>query len=199
MPSFSDSSFVILSSPHTGFSRVIWKTSSRRFFGNAGRPGLRDFHRQNILNAVRCHLTNVSGFTITSASRHAKNFASATVARRYEAVVRRGLVLRSWNKASCFAEEQILGHQGVARGTEQPDERQQLRILQELERLSTLRTEFLRTTGTLRPFQACSSQTSVIADVTTPNSSFSRRNDSRMPRPTNPSWSVPPGPSDPLR
>jgi transposase InsO family protein len=35
---------------------------------------LHDFHRQNILNAVRCHPTNVAGFTITSASRQSKNF-----------------------------------------------------------------------------------------------------------------------------
>ncbi len=63
IPNFSDSSFAILCSPHVGFSRAIWPISSRRFFGSAGRPGLRDFHRQNILNAVRCHPTKVSGFT----------------------------------------------------------------------------------------------------------------------------------------
>jgi hypothetical protein len=39
---------------------------------------------------------------ITSALRHSKNFASATMARRSEAVVRRGFACRSWNKASCF-------------------------------------------------------------------------------------------------
>ena len=102
MPNFSDSSFAILSSPHVGFSRANWQISSRRCFGSAGRPGLRDFHRQNILNALRCHPTKVSGFTITSASRQSKNFAIATIARRNEAVVRRGLVSRSRNKASCF-------------------------------------------------------------------------------------------------
>jgi hypothetical protein len=102
IPNFSDSSFAILSSPHVGFSRAIWQISSRRFFGSAGRPGLCDFHRQNILNAVRCHPTNVSGFTIASAPRQPKNLASATIARRNEVVVRRGIVLRSWNKAICF-------------------------------------------------------------------------------------------------
>jgi hypothetical protein len=71
-------------------------------FGSAGRPGLRDFHRQNILNAVRCHPTNVSGFTIISALRQLRNLASATIARRNEAVFRCRVVLRSWNKASCF-------------------------------------------------------------------------------------------------
>ena len=56
----------VLSSPQVGFSRAIWRTSSQMFFGSAGRPRLRDLHRQNILNAVRCHLTNVSGFTTYS-------------------------------------------------------------------------------------------------------------------------------------
>jgi ATPase family associated with various cellular activities (AAA) len=99
MPSFSDSSSAILSSPHVGFSWAIRRTSSRTSLGSAGRPGLRDFHRQNILKALRCHLTNVSGFT---ASRQSKNLASATIATRIEAVVRRGLALRSWNMANCF-------------------------------------------------------------------------------------------------
>ena len=101
-PNLSNNSFSILSSPNVGFSRAICLTSSRRFFGRAGRPRLRDFHRQNILNAVRCHLTNVSGFTITSAPRQSKNFASVTIASRNEAVVRRGFVLRSWNQAICL-------------------------------------------------------------------------------------------------
>ena len=102
MPNFSDSSFAILSSPQVGFSQAIWRTSSRILFGSAGRPRLRDCHRQNRLNAVRCHLRNVSGFTITSESRQSRNFASTTIARRKEAVVRRGFALRSWNKASCL-------------------------------------------------------------------------------------------------
>jgi hypothetical protein len=46
-----------------------------------------------------------------------------------------------------FSKEKILGHQGSARGKEQPDERQQLRILQELAFLPAVRTEFLRSTG----------------------------------------------------
>jgi len=79
MPSFSDSSFAILSSPQIGFSWAIWRTSSRIFLGSAGRPRLRDFHRQNIRNAVRCHVMNVSGFAIPSAPRQSKNFASAAI------------------------------------------------------------------------------------------------------------------------
>ena len=42
-----------------------------------------------------------------------------------------------------------LGHQGDTRGKEQPDECQQLRILQELVRLSAVRTEFLRRTAVI--------------------------------------------------
>jgi len=45
-----------------------------------------------------------------------------------------------------FSKEQILGHQRDTGGKEQPDECQQLRILQELVRLSAVRTEFLRRT-----------------------------------------------------
>ena len=102
MPNFSNSSSAILSSPHVGFSRAIWRTSSRRLSGRAGRPRLRDLHRQNIWNAVRCHLRNVSGFTITSASRQSKSRPKATIVARIAAVVFRGLALHSWNRASCL-------------------------------------------------------------------------------------------------
>ena len=99
------------SRPHyVGFSQAIWRTTSRRFFGSAGRPRLR-LPSQNLLNAIRCHPTNVSGFTIASASLQSKNFASATIARRNEAVVRRGLVLRS-AQGKPFSEEQVLCQQG---------------------------------------------------------------------------------------
>jgi hypothetical protein len=87
MPSFTDSSSAILSSPQLGFSWAICRTSFRIFFGSAGRPRLRDFHRQNIRNAVRCHLMNVSDLAIAKALRQSKNLASATIARRNEAVV----------------------------------------------------------------------------------------------------------------
>jgi hypothetical protein len=58
-------------------------------FGSAGWPGSRDFHRQNILNALRSRLTNVSGFMIASAPSPSKNFASVTVVRRVGTIVRR--------------------------------------------------------------------------------------------------------------
>jgi hypothetical protein len=102
MPNFSDNSSAIRPSPHVGFSRAMWRTSSQISFGSSGRPGLRDFHRQNILNALRCHLTNVSGFMIARAPCQSKNFARATIARRVGTVVRRGFALRSRNRAGCF-------------------------------------------------------------------------------------------------
>jgi hypothetical protein len=51
----------------------------RRFFGNGGLPIRRDFHRQNIRKAVRGHLRNVSGLTITNAFRQSKKLANATL------------------------------------------------------------------------------------------------------------------------
>jgi hypothetical protein len=56
MPSLSESSLAIRSSPQVEFSLVIFRINRRMFFGSGGRPGLRDFRRQNSLNAVRCHL-----------------------------------------------------------------------------------------------------------------------------------------------
>lgn len=101
MPSFRNNSFAIRSSPQVGFSRSIWRISSRRFLGSAGRPFFRDFHLQNIRNAVRCHL-NVSGLTMTSAFLHSKNRASAIIASRVAHAAGRGLAFRSLNRASCL-------------------------------------------------------------------------------------------------
>src|SRR5579862_4710270 len=102
MPSLTSNSLAIRSSPQVGLSRSIPRISSLRFLGNGGRPRRRDFHRHNIRKAVRCHLRNVSGLTITSAHRQSKNRASATIAKRVAGVVLRLFVLRSWNRASCF-------------------------------------------------------------------------------------------------
>ena len=147
IPNFGDSSFAILCSPHVGFSRAIWPISSRRFFGSAGRPGLRDFHRQNILNAVRCHPTKVSGFTIASASRQSKNFASATIARRIDAVVRRGLVSRSWNKASCFRRNRFSATRATGEERNNRMNVSNCVFHRNLCALSAVQIEFLRTTG----------------------------------------------------
>jgi hypothetical protein len=74
---------------------AICLISSEIFFGSGGRPGWRDFHRQKILNPVRCHLRKVSGLTTVSASRQSKNRASATIARRIDGVIPRGFILSS--------------------------------------------------------------------------------------------------------
>ena len=95
MPSLSFSSSAMRSSPHVGFSCAISRINSRRFFGSPARPRFRDFHLQNVRYAVRCHLGNVSGLTMTRASRQSKNLESKTMRARVAAVERRGLILRS--------------------------------------------------------------------------------------------------------
>ena len=77
------------------------------FPGIGGRPRRRDFQRQNRRNTVRCHLRKVSGFTITSASRQSKNLARASIVRRNQTVVLRGLAFRSRNSASCLRKNKI--------------------------------------------------------------------------------------------
>ncbi len=110
-PSFSDNSLAIRSSPQVGLSRASWRISSFKFFGSDGRPRLRDFHCQNIRNADRCHLMNVSGLTITGASRHSKRRPNATIVIRARVVIRRGLAFRSVKNASCLRRKKILGDQ----------------------------------------------------------------------------------------
>ena len=102
IPSFNASSLAICSSPHVGFSRPICRINSRRFFGSGGRPGRRDFQRQNARKPARCHLMKVSGLTITSAPRQSKSLPRPTITKRKAGVVRLGLTSRSWNNASCF-------------------------------------------------------------------------------------------------
>jgi hypothetical protein len=79
-------------SPHVGFSCAISRIKARRFFGSPGRPRFRDFHLQNVRNAVRCHLRNVSSLTMTRVSRQSKNLESRTMSAREAAVERRGLI-----------------------------------------------------------------------------------------------------------
>lgn len=95
------------SSPQVGFSLANRRTISRRFGGKEGRPHLRDFHFQNCRNTLRCHLRKVAGFTITSAPRQSKNRARAIIVNRNRGVVLDGLVLRSWNRASCLRRNRI--------------------------------------------------------------------------------------------
>jgi hypothetical protein len=66
IPSFSRSSAAIRSSPHVRFAAAIVAISRCTFTGIAGRPGARDFQRQNNRNAFRCQRISVSGFTMTS-------------------------------------------------------------------------------------------------------------------------------------
>ncbi len=99
---FNNSSSAILFSPQVGFSRFIFRISVLIFFGSAGRPEGRDFHRQKRRNASRCHRKKVSGLTITSASRQAKSFPSPAIVHRRVIEVGLRFTLRSWYRASCF-------------------------------------------------------------------------------------------------
>src|SRR6266852_8060709 len=74
MPSFTNSSLAIRSSPHAGFSPAILRISARNSTGILGRPA-RHFHRQNRRHPARCHRIIVFGCTTKSASRHSKSLA----------------------------------------------------------------------------------------------------------------------------
>ena len=95
MPSFNDYSSAIRSSPQIGLAAAISRIKSRRFLGKDGRPGFRDFQRQNARNAVRCHPMKVAGFTTTRTSRQSKNRAKANMDSRVDAEAFRGRTLRS--------------------------------------------------------------------------------------------------------
>jgi hypothetical protein len=101
MPSFTNNSLAILSSPHTGFSRAILRISARSSTGIRGRPGRRHFHRQNSRHPARCHRIIVLGCTTTSAGRHSKNLARIAKLSRVAASIRRGRAPRSLNEANC--------------------------------------------------------------------------------------------------
>jgi hypothetical protein len=55
----------------------------------------------------------VSGLTFTRALRHWNIRPSVAINQRVASSARRGLTLRSWKSASCFAEKEILRSQGV--------------------------------------------------------------------------------------
>jgi len=101
-PSFSFSSLAIRSSPQVGLPLFISMINRRRLACSGGRPRRRDFQRHQVRNAARCHRTKVSGLTMASAERQSKHRASITIVSRIAVVVRRRLVLRSRNNASCF-------------------------------------------------------------------------------------------------
>jgi hypothetical protein len=66
MPSFSNSSFAMRSSPHVRFDAAIIAISRCTSTGIVGRPGARDVQRQNSRKPFRCQRISVSGFTMTS-------------------------------------------------------------------------------------------------------------------------------------
>src|SRR5215472_3038594 len=101
MPTFRPSSKATRISPHVGFSRTISAMIARRSFGSLGLPS-RDFQRQNIRNAFRCHPIKVLGFTTTKASLQSNQRAQNRSDSLAESINRRGLTFRSRQKASCF-------------------------------------------------------------------------------------------------
>jgi hypothetical protein len=100
MPSFTNSSLAIRSSPHAGFSPAILRISVRNSTGILGRPG-RHFHRQNRRHPARCHRIIVFGCTTKSASRHSQSLDRIAKLIRVAASIRRGRTPRSLNRASC--------------------------------------------------------------------------------------------------
>src|SRR6202047_3989371 len=100
IPSFTNNSLAICSSPHTGFSPVILRIKTRSSSGIRGRPG-QHFHLQNNLQPARCHRIIVFGRTTNSASRHSKHLARMAKLIRVAESIRRGWTPRSLNSASC--------------------------------------------------------------------------------------------------
>ena len=100
MPSFTNSSLAILSSPHTGFSRAILRIKVRNSLGILGRPA-RHFQRQNSRHPARCQRIIVFGCTTNSASRHSKSLARIARLIRVAASIRLGWMPCSLYSASC--------------------------------------------------------------------------------------------------
>lgn len=65
--------------PHSGFSRLILRTSSRVSFQIGGRPGgpRRTLQVRKSRKPFRCQAMTVSGFTITTADRQSAQAGSA--------------------------------------------------------------------------------------------------------------------------
>ena len=100
MPSFTNSSLAMRSSPRNGFSVAIRRMSRRSSSGMGGRPG-RDLWRQNSRQPARCHRTIVSGRTTITHDRQSHNRESQARLKRVAASMRRGLTPRSLKSASC--------------------------------------------------------------------------------------------------
>jgi hypothetical protein len=150
MPSLSFSSSAMRSSPHVRLSCAISRINSRRFFGSRGRPRFRDFHLQNVRYAVRCHLRNVCGLTMTRASRQSKNLESKTNESACSSVRTSRPQLAFLKQSELFPTEQVLSDEGGTGGKEQANEREQAtfyKSLQDLLSVSEGRISFLRRTG----------------------------------------------------
>ena len=65
IPSLTNSSLAIRSSPHHGFSAAILRIRLRSSAGIAGRPALH-FMRQKIRQPIRCQRIIVDGRTLTT-------------------------------------------------------------------------------------------------------------------------------------
>jgi hypothetical protein len=88
-PSLSDSSSAMRPSPQLGFSLAMVRMSACKFLGRVGRPGPRDFQRQNSRKPARCQRTNVLGLTIASAPLQGNNRLKTTSASFAAGVGRR--------------------------------------------------------------------------------------------------------------
>ena len=130
MPSLSFSSSAIRSSPQVGLSCAISRINSRRFFGSCGRPRFRDFHLQNVRNAVRCQclrLDNDQSFTPIKEpgeQDHEGACSSGRTSRLHPAFLK---------QSELFAKEQVLGDDGGAGGKEQADEQEQATFYRSLQ------------------------------------------------------------------
>jgi len=76
IPSLTNSSLAIRSSPHSGFSAAILRIRMRSSSGIGGRPALH-FRRQKIRQPSRCQRTMVDGRTLTTASRQSKSLVNS--------------------------------------------------------------------------------------------------------------------------
>ena len=99
VPSFTNSSLAIRSSPQSGFSVAILRISARSSPESGGRPG-RDLNRHSSLHPARCHRIIVAGRTTTRALRHSNSLASTAKLTRLAGSRRRGRAPRSRNNAN---------------------------------------------------------------------------------------------------
>jgi hypothetical protein len=110
-PSFSSSSLAMRSSPHVRFDAAIVAISRCTSAGMRGRPGVRDFQRQNSRSPFRCQRISVSRFTRTSNDRHSRNRDKPARTIRVESSARWGFAPPFLVQGELFSQEQILGRE----------------------------------------------------------------------------------------